>query len=160
MNLRFYEISASDTNKIKESYRIIKECGEYMYKELGLCHWKTPYPIDSIQNDCTNRHVFLVEDLDSGRYVHTFQIEISYNVATIAKLYKMATLPLASGQGIGMSSMAYIEDFCHKAGVYSLYLDVYDKSENAIQFFKKHHFSITGSRPTTYFRVYIMEKVL
>jgi len=165
MNLQFCKVSTVDTEKINEAYQIIKACGEYMYNEQGLLHWRTPYPVESIREDCLTRHVYLAKDLDSNVYVHTFQLEIGQTgndslEKSVAKIYKFATMPWASGKGVGKDSMSFIEAICQKEGVSVLSLDVYDQSELAICFFKKRSFCIVDSRPTKYFRVYIMEKEL
>ena len=46
-----------------------------MFKEQGLVHWRTPYPIEAIKKNCEEREVFLAKDMDTNMYVHTFQLE-------------------------------------------------------------------------------------
>lgn len=165
MNLSFEKIFPNEDKKVSEVYEIIKVCGEHMYKEQGLAHWRSPYPIEAIKENCKEREVFLVKDLDTDTYVHTFQLEliskfIDANEVPIAIINKFATIPTVAGKGIGKLSMDYIEEFCSNKGVSKIDLDVYDKSDHAVQFYKKRGFIITGSRPTRHFTVYLMEKRL
>lgn len=165
MNLSFEKIIPNEDKKVSEVYEIIKVCGEHMYKEQGLVHWRSPYPIKAIKENCKEREVFLVKDLDTDTYVHTFQLElisrtIDENEVPIAIINKFATIPNVAGKGIGKLSMNYIEDYCRNQGVLNVILDVYDQSGHAIEFYKKRGFIITGSRPTRHFTVYLMEKQL
>ncbi|MFE4896546.1 GNAT family N-acetyltransferase [Peribacillus butanolivorans] len=172
MKLTFERISANEDKKVSEVYEIIKISGEHMFKEQGLVHWKTPYPIEVIQKNCEERDVFLVKDIETNTYVHTFQLEfisdfsktlINSNYSNKKEVYeviinKFATIPNVAGKGIGKMSMDYIDEYCRNKGVSKISLDVYDKSEHAIQFYKKRGFIITGSKPTRHFTVYLMEK--
>lgn len=161
MNLTFEKVLQNDEEKIDEIYKIIKLSGENMFKTQNLTHWKTPYPKDSIKLDCENREVFLIKDIELNIYVHTFQLEFTtVENEKIAYINKFATLPNASGKGIGKKSIKFIEEYCRDKEVYKIVLDVYDKSDHAIQFYKNRGFSITSSKPTKHFSVYIMEKIL
>lgn len=165
MNLCFEQIFANEEKKVSKVYEIIKASGEYMFKEQGLLHWKNPYPLEAIQKNCEEREVFIVKDNDTDTYVHTFQLEfnnefINENKVPVAIINKFATIPEVAGKGIGKLSMDYIEDYCRNNGIFKINLDVYDKSDHAVQFYKKRGFIITGSKTTRYFTVYLMEKTL
>lgn len=175
MRIIFGRVLQNEDDKIEAVFEIIKSSGEHMHKNLGLIHWKTPYPKESIMRDCQGREVYLGRDLDTNRYVHTFQIEFTFpkssacskeimvgkeTVGFFATIHKFATLPDAEGQGIGKLSLEYIESYCRQKGIKKLCLDVYDRSDHAIQFYKNRGFEIVGSRPTRHFNVFMMEKLI
>lgn len=172
MNLIFERVLPYEDTKIEAVYEIIKNCGEDMFRNQGLNHWRTPYPRESINKNCMEREVFLIKDLDKNQYVHTFQLEfISYNPfnehlhrkkaeIAVANINKFATIPQVAGRGVGKQSIDYIEAYCRSKDVSKLCLDVYEKSENAIRFYKNRGFRIIDREPTKYFMVYRMEKQL
>lgn len=172
MNLVFERVLQNEETKIAEVYEIIKNSGEEMFQNQGLIHWRTPYPKESIKKNCMNREVFLVKDLDKDQYVHTFQLEFIYtnsfekflNVKekefNIVNINKFATIPKATGVGIGKRSIDFIENYSRSKDVKKLCLDVYEKSEHAIRFYKNRGFKIIGEKPTRHFLVYLMEKQL
>jgi GNAT superfamily N-acetyltransferase len=164
MNLIFERVLSNDDSKITEVYEIIKNSGEDMFRNQGLIHWRTPYPIESIRKNCSEREVFLAKDLDKEQYVHTFQLEFIYTSIenkideNVAIINKFATDPHIAGRGIGKQSMDFIEDYCRSKDTSKLCLDVYEKSEHAIKFYKDRGFSIIGEKTTRHFVVYLMEK--
>ncbi len=166
MYLTFERVFPDDDKKIEEIYEIIKSCGEYMFRNQGLFHWRTPYSRESIKKNCKEREVFLVKDIVEKKYVHTFQLEFIFTSlndeagVNIVNIHKFATLPQVAGRGIGKQSMSFIEDYCRKKDVSKIRLDVYEKSEYAIQFYKNRGFKIIGKKHTRHFIVYIMEKLL
>ena len=175
MNLAFERVLPEEDEKISVIYEIIKSNGEDMFHNQGLMHWRTPYPKKSIQKNCSEREVFLARDLDANQYVHTFQLEFtslyanvtqSFEMAengiasSVAIINKFATTPQVAGKGIGRQSIDYIEAYCRNKRISKICLDVYDKSERAIQFYTNRGFKIVGTKPTKYFTVYLMEKVL
>lgn len=160
----FEQVLDNDANRIDYVYNIIKQSGQDMFENQGLIHWKTPYPKESIKQDCAQKKVFLLKQ--DGEYVHTFQLEFVKkdsgrdNASLQGLVSKFATLPKYSGQGIGKQSMGYIERICVENRVNTIKLDVYDKSKVAISFYKKRGFEVTNSKSTKHFEVYIMEKRL
>lgn len=173
MNLAFERVHVNDSNIMLEIYEIIKNCGEEMYRKYGLTHWSKPYPIEAILDDCVKREVFIAKDLDANSCVHTFQLEfINPNLIysfyekkeneekeiIIARIVKFATHPKFAGKGIGKLSIEFIEKYCRNKGISKICLDVYEKSINAIQFYKNRGFVIRGKKPTRHFMVYLMEK--
>ncbi len=174
MNLFFEKVLPSEKDKIAEVYGILKRSEEDMYYSQGLVHWKTPYPIDAIKRDCAEREVYIAKNLDSNQFVHTFQLdfkpfgsqdanieEVEDEIKTnVVYLRKFATDPQVSGKGIGKQSMNFIENYCRSMGISKICLDVYEKSQKAIQFYIKNGFIVIGSKPTKHFRVYVMEKQL
>lgn len=172
MSIEFKQVFPYEEDKINEVYEIIKSSGEFMFEQHGLVHWKSPYPKEAIKKNCENRKVFLAKNIKNNKYVHTFQLELIEEYTTIreyriqeanqkiAVINKFATVPQAAGRGIGTLSMNFIEELCLNRGIYCISLDVYDKSEHAIQFYIKKGFSVTGTKMTKNFRVYQMEKQL
>jgi GNAT superfamily N-acetyltransferase len=158
MDLVFQRVLASEEDKISKVYDIIKRCGEDMFYNQGLMHWKTPYPKEPIKKNCEEREVFLVRDLDTNQYVHTFQLDFSF--PNITKVNKFATIPEFAGKGIGKQSMAYIEAYSRNKHLLKVCLDVYEKNEHAIQFYQNRGFSIIGRMPTKHFMVLLMEKAI
>ncbi|WP_079528171.1 GNAT family N-acetyltransferase [Halobacillus hunanensis] len=170
MKLVYEKVYPDEQNKLSEVYEIIKNSGEKMFKEKGLIHWRTPYPIENIKIDCKEREVFLAKNTDTNSYVHTFQLEFlnddlknsnsNNKVSNIVVINKFATLPQYAGCGIGKQSINYIEKYCLSRGVSNISLEVYDKSKHAIRFYKKRGFVVTGSKSTRHFTVSLMEKQL
>lgn len=166
MNLIFERVLFNDDSKISEVYEIIKNSGEDMFLNQGLIHWRTPYPIESIKKNCGEREVFLAKDMDKEQYVHTFQLEFIYTSSenkideNVVIINKFATDPRVSGRGIGKQSMDFIEDYCRSKDASKLCLDVYEKSEHAVKFYKDRGFKVIGEKPTRHFVVYLMEKQL
>lgn len=175
MNLIFEQVQADQDDRIAKIYEILKVTGEDMFLKQGLVHWKRPYPFEAIKKNCEERIVFLVRNNENNDYVHTFQLE--YKTITtsgetagkmkqsetkfkVAIINKLATVPHASGRGVGNKSMDYIECFCRNSGISKLCLDVYDQSAIAIQFYKNRGFVVVGTKPTKHFNVYLMEKKL
>lgn len=166
MNLSFERVHEREISKIEAVFEIIKCSGEQMFKENGLEHWKNPYPIESLKKDCAEKEVFLIKDSSEDIYIHTFQLsfENSKDIndleerRRISTINKFATVPEATGKGVGKNSIDYIENYCREKGVNLIKLDVYEKSEHAINFYEKRGFKITGSRLTRNFRVLLMEK--
>ncbi|GAB3042093.1 GNAT family N-acetyltransferase [Virgibacillus ainsalahensis] len=161
MNIIFEQVLPNEYKKISEVYEIIKLSGEYMFKEQGLVHWRSPYPVEAIKKNCQERKVFLAKDIETNIYVHTFQLECissSLNESHVAIINKFATLPEFEGRGIGKLSTDYIEEYCRDKNVKKISLDVFDKSEHAIRFYNRRGFDITGTKQTKHFTVYIMEK--
>jgi GNAT superfamily N-acetyltransferase len=162
MNLVFEKVLANESDKIRVVYEIIKLCGEDMFHRLGLFHWKNPYPIEDIMKNCIEADVYLIKDKQINQYVHTFHLK--FIIANIdehtAIISKFATLPQFAGKGIGKLSLEFIENICKNKGVKKLSLDVYEKSEHAINFYKNNDFEIVGTKHTKHFKVYIMEKQL
>lgn len=154
MELEYCRVPAGSP-EIRDIYDILRLCGEDMYENQGLCHWRTPYPMDAIEKNCADHPVYLVKR--SGESAATFQIIPGSGFVTLSKL---AVAPRFSGRGIGAGIMAFLEKWCAGQGMDTIRLDVYDKSQHAIAFYLRHGFTVTGSAPTRHFRVLLMEKKL
>ncbi len=133
-----------DEAMIQAVYDILRLCGEDMYENQGLVHWRTPYPTERIVDDCKNKEVYLA--IEENEPIATFQLSPKDNML---ELSKFGVLPAQSGQGIGGKCMRYMEDMCKARGFKGLCLDVYDQSKVAIRFYEKHGF-LRGGGGTFY----------
>jgi len=141
---------------VEHIQQILLSCGNDMYEKHGLTHWLRPYSKENIKNDILCKNVFVVKD--DTEYIATFTVmQCKEDCIYVSKL---AVKPECAGQGIGRQCMDFIEKFALERNIHSLRLDVYDKSRHAIDFYLKQNFSVTGERPTTNFRVLLMEKIL
>ena len=50
-DLEFFKVETND-NAVHDIYDIINKCGQDMYENQGLVHWKDPYPLESIKKNC------------------------------------------------------------------------------------------------------------
>lgn len=156
--LNYILLKSENTDLIQECYKILEQCGELMFKEHGLDHWLPPYSIDNIYKDCADKLVFLVYDDIEKKYVSTFQGYLNDDFSFYIR--KVATIPEFQGKGIGRKNLEFIEDLCRKLRINAIELDVYDKSEQAINFYLANGFVVTGKRPTRRFEVLLMKKIL
>ena len=152
--LEFIKAESNDEH-INSIYKILYDCGQDMYKNKGLTHWKKPYLPEWIERDISQKDVFLAKY--DEKFVATFSLTTQDSWVYLSKL---AVSPEFSGKGLGRQCMAYIEDYAIKKGINLVKLDVYDNSEGAIAFYKNLGYVVTGEKPTTNFNVLLMEKHL
>ena len=145
----------NEQNMIQAVYDILRLCGEDMYDNQGLVYWRTPYPMEKIQDDCLNKEVYVA--LVDGEPIATFQLSVS---GDMLELSKFAVLPNQSGHGIGGKCLAFMENECARRGYKGLCLDVYDKSKVAVNFYERKGFRTVGTKSTRYFQVLLMEKYI
>lgn len=152
--LLFVKISADD-DRVRDVYEIIKACGQDMYENQGLVHWKTPYSMENILRDCTQQSVFvaLMEDIA----VATFMLAPDERGVMLSKL---AVSPRHSGAGIGSACLRFAEQWCKELNISNMHLSVYDQSKKAIDFYLHNGYTVYADAPTRYFRVLLMEKTL
>ncbi len=153
--LTYKQVQADDLISINSIYNILKSCGEDMYENQGLIHWTNPYPINSIQNNCESKEVYIVYCLDEP--VGTFQLEYTDDFVTLSKF---AVLPTKSGNGFGSEIIKHIAEETVKKQATKIKIDVYEKSIHAIKFYEKNGFTKTGTAQTRRFTIYLMEKNL
>ncbi len=144
-----------EQDQIQAVYEILRLCGKDMYENQGLLHWRTPYPMERICDDCKNKEVYLA--LNHEKPIATFQLCAKDNML---ELSKFGVLPEKAGQGIGGLCLHFMEEECKKRGFRGISLDVYDQSAVAIRFYLKKGFRITGTKPTRHFQVLLMEKLI
>jgi|GEM_PF-1787882 len=161
MKLSFEKVNAEDLKKIYYIYQILKKSGEDLYYDKGLKHWSNPYPPEQIIRDCKQNTVYLIKDIERRKYIHTFQLaRIESEIENSLEVRKFSTLPGYSGKGVGKESIKYIEEYSRNLNVDKLCLDVYEKSLNAISFYKNRGFVIVGNKATRRFKVLKLEKLL
>lgn len=153
-DLLFVKLNEND-NRISDVYEIIKACGQDMYENHGLLHWRTPYPIECIKKDCIEREVYLV--LKDNIPIATFMLSKNQKGMLLSKL---AVHPESSGGGVGTKCLGFAETRCLEQSIYNLHLDVNTQSKSAINFYLKNGYEIYGEAPTRHFRVLLMEKNL
>ncbi len=161
--ISFKRVSSKDGEDICRIYNILKDCGENMYVHHGLTHWLTPYAEDAILRDVAEKDVYIA--YMDGTAVGTFMMSknrTSYFTDDIPAIYisKVAILPREEGKGIGGKCMKFIEEQALSEDIYCIRLDVYTKSERAINFYCSKGFSVVDEKPTRKFSVYCMEKRL
>ncbi len=159
--LKFIRLIEKDNVYHQKVYEILQQCGQYMYKKEGLVHWLKPYPIEKIKEDVKTKSVFIVKE--NGCVVATFTLSDMKSIYfndddKFIYLSKFAVLPSKSGQGIGTSSIKYIEQFAKDNNFLGIRLDVYNKSVRAINFYLKNGFIKLFEAPTKHFKVVCMEK--
>lgn len=142
----------------QQVFNILSACGHDMLNKNGLEHWIPDYPKEAIEKDCLDKFVVLVYDERRSQYVSTFQMYLDGDDALYIR--KVATLPECQGLGIGKQNLQYINEFARKLGRKRISLDVYDKSEDAINFYLHNGFQITGKRKTRRFEVVLMERMV
>lgn len=152
-DLSFVKINCTDENNITTIYEILKRCGTDMFEHQGLSHWKTPYSIENIKNDCNEKFVFLVFNGDVA--VATFMLSIDDGGVLITKF---AVLPSFSGKKIGTRCIEFINNWCLEKSIKRIHLDVYDQSKIAIKFYERNGFTVYDSAPTRRFKVLLMER--
>jgi biotin carboxylase/N-acetylglutamate synthase-like GNAT family acetyltransferase len=145
-------------DKIKIVFQILSACGHDMYNNRGLEHWLPDYPIEAIEKDVKDKFVILVYDTLSGEYISTFQMYLESDDSLYIR--KVATLPEWQGRGIGKKNMLFVNDFARKLHCKKVCLDVYDKSQESIDFYLHNGFKVTGKTKTRRFEVLLMERCL
>lgn len=151
--LIYKRVGIEDEHDIIDIYNILKECGEDMFQNHGLVHWRSPYPIDEIKKDVVNKAVYTVSV--NAQSVATFQLTVMNKIGYVSKV---AVRPPFSGRGIGKKCLDFIFELCKYMQLIKISLDVYDKSLSAISFYHNNGFVDVGTMPTKHFQVIVMEK--
>jgi GNAT superfamily N-acetyltransferase len=136
---------------------ILFECGKDMAQKYDLHHWDNSHLknfIIVLLCELKNS-VYLV--VDENTAVATFQTKIEGNVL---KFEKLATLPSASGKGIGSYCMNSIENLAKDAGCTKVCMEVYSPSQHAIDFYKHRGYTACGETKTLKYSEIKMEKKL
>lgn len=150
-------VKSSDKEYVSEIYKILFKCGINMAKQF-LFHWFPPYSKRAIRKDCDSKFVVLVKDSETGEYTSTFQMYIKDNETLY--VCKIATNPTFEGKGLGKTNMLYMEFFAKEKNCKKISLDVYAKSQRAVNFYKRIGFAEIGVKRSIRFLELIMEKPL
>lgn len=157
----FIKLTEKDDIYHQEVYKILKKCGQDMYKKDNLSHWLKPYPIVNIKKDVKTKSVFIVkkEEYTVATFMLSDKKSIFFNDdEKFIYLSKFAVLPDMSGNGIGTRCIEYIEEIVRENNFLGIRLDVYHKSQKAIDFYIKNGFTKLFESSTKHFRVICMEK--
>lgn len=157
----FIKLTEKDDIYYQEVYEILKKCGKDMYEKDNLSHWLKPYPIINIKEDVKTKSVFIVknEEYTVATFMLSDKKSIFFNDdEKFIYLSKFAVLPDMAGAGIGTRCIKYIEELVRENNFLGIRLDVYNKSQKAIDFYIKNGFTKLFESPTKHFRVVCMEK--
>lgn len=136
--------------------RILMDCGRDMAEKYNLHHWhngmlKTFLIVcyTSLKNE-----IWLVEN-NEKRALATFQVRVTPRGFHFSKL---ATSPQAAGKGIGSLCMSEIETMAKDRGCNVVYMEVYDKSKHAIDFYVHRGYKQCGETKSLKYREFIFQK--
>ena len=135
---------------------ILYACGKDMAKKYDIHHWDNPLiKTFLIVLLCLKKNkVYIVED---GKIVATYQTKTIDNSLYFEKL---AVKPEESGKGIGAFCLKQIEEEAKNTGCKKVQMDVYSKSQHAIQFYQRHGYKQAGEDKTLKYEVVCLEKVV
>lgn len=159
-------VKASNVSQhVDTIYNLIYKCGQDMYNNDGLSHWKNGYSRENIERDISEKEVYLVTK--EHDFVGCFMITTSascfftdINRNKYIYISKLAIDPRVSGKGIGSKSIKFCELFAIERQLKGIRLDVYSKSKKAIKFYENLGFIRGDIKDTRHFQVLCMEKVI
>ncbi len=138
--------------------KVLMACGKDMAEKYGLHHWHNGYLKTylivcylSLKND-----VWIVQS-ENDEIVATFQTNIT---PTGFHFSKLATSPVFAGKGIGSFCMNYIERLAVESGCRRVYMEVYDKSRHAVDFYLHRGYVQYGETESLKYKEYIFSKQL
>lgn len=143
--------------KIFSVAKILNECGKDMGKKYDLHHWDNPYlkSLLIVVLCILKNEVYVVSDDEKD--LATFQVKVMEDALYFEKL---GVRPTASGVGYGSYCMKCIEKLAEKKSLKRVKMEVYDKSNHAIQFYEKRGYRKAGTDGTLKYTELIMEKEL
>ena len=135
--------------------RILYNCGKDMARQYDIHHWDNSkiktlliVIICAIKN-----HIFVVEN--DNMIVATYQTTIKDKSLHFEKL---AVEPQHNGKGIGSFCLQEIEKEARDNGCRNVEMDVYSKSEHAIQFYINHGYTHVKNNNTLKYEILCFEK--
>lgn len=138
--------------------QILVSCGKDMAQKFNLHHWnnsifKTFLIVCylSLKND-----IWLVID-ERRQSVATFQTKKTSQGLHFGKL---ATSPQSAGKGIGSFCMLTIEKIAIELDCNVVYMEVYDKSQHAIDFYLHRGYIQCGVVNSLKYKEYVLQKQL
>lgn len=156
-NYSVEKINLFNINAMIDRAKILFDCGKNMAND-GLNHWNNGMVktlLISVYSSFGN-NVYIVRD-NENNCVATFQTKISNESLHFAKL---ATKPSCSGKGIGSFCIKIIEKYAIESGCKKINLEVYDKSQHAIEFYMHKGYKKCGETRTFKYTEILMEKNL
>lgn len=153
----------NDKERIEEIYNIIKNCGEKMFIEEGLLHWGDPLPVDTIRDACINEQVYVLReratDIAVGMLAFSTKPSVYFEPGGKAVyISRIAVSPERWRRGLGTLGMRMVEEYARRNDCQSIHSVVYEKSLEAVAFFKSMGFQTLYDRPTKNFVVHCVEK--
>ncbi len=138
--------------------RILKKCGDDMYSNYKLSHWKNSYfkTFLIVVYTALKHTVYGVLD-ETDNMIATFQTSRRGEGLHFSKL---AVSPEVSGKGIGSYCLSKIEALAKEKGLTCLKCEVYDKSKHAYDFYIKRGFIESGRLETLKYTEIVLEKML
>ncbi len=129
------KIIKASPSHIADLVKIEEECFEDNYSEKTL--------LSDIKNKLNEMYIALEDDGVVG-YINVFHIFEEANLVKIAVIEGYRRL------GIATKLLDYVTQKLVKQGVTKMYLEVSDKNEKAIKFYKKNGFEETTKRENYY----------
>lgn len=129
------KIIKASPSHIADLVKIEEECFEDNYSEKTL--------LSDIKNKLNEMYIALEDDRVVG-YINVFHIFEEANLVKIAVIEGYRRL------GIATKLLDYVTQKLVKQGVTKMYLEVSDKNEKAIKFYKKNGFEETTKRENYY----------
>ena len=135
---------------------ILNACGKDMAKRYDIHHWDNPWikTFFIVLICLAKNNVYVVED---RRIVATYQTK---KKGSILYFEKLAVMPEMSSKGIGSFCLRQIETEARENDCKKVQMDVYSKSQHAIQFYQNHRYSIIRENKTLKYEIVCLEKVL
>ena len=152
------KVNILDISSINKVVYILGCCGKDMYEKYGLNHWNNSW-FKNFVIVCLcilKNNVYLVHDNEKNP-IATFQTKIKGNSLNLQKL---ATNPHYAGKGIGSFCMNEAEKYAIDNNCSRVCLEVYDKSQHAIDFYIHRNYKIVGKTNTLKYTELLMEKLI
>ena len=143
--------------KICSVAKILNECGKDMGLKYNLHHWDNLYlkSLLIVLLCIMKNEIYVVSD--GKKDIATFQVKCMGNALHFEKL---GVRPAAAGAGYGSYCMNLIENMAKKKTINKVKMEVYDKSNHAIQFYEKRGYRKIGTDGTLKYTELVMEKEL
>lgn len=153
---QLYSVSLFDIKRLSSIAKIFFQCGKDMANRYNLHHWdNSMIKSFAIALYCALKNeVYIVTDL-TDKVIATFQIKKKDDYLFFEKL---AVDPSFSNKGVGTFCLQTIERLSKDKGIKSIRMDVYDKSQHAIDFYLHKGFIVVGKENTLKYTNLIMEK--
>ena len=150
------KLSLFDIKYLSNIARIFFMCGKDMAMKYNLHHWNnSKIKSFAIALYCALKNdVYVVTDL-TNKVIATFQVKVNDDSLFFEKL---AVDPSSSNKGVGTFCLQAIERLAKENGKNKVRMDVYDKSQHAIDLYSHKGYSIIGSERSLKFTNLIMEK--
>lgn len=153
------EFRKSTLDEIEILFQIIKACAEKM-RANGIHQWDETYPsLDRIKQDISNQCMWtlwlenriigsmVMDEQQSDQY---FALNWRYYESPILVVHRLAILPEFQGQGLGLKSMEFAEEYGRSMGYKSIRLDAFKENQGLQNFYKKLGYLEVGEIPLEY----------